>query len=558
MPSIFSKKTDYENNPLHHTMKNILLSTLTLSLFLNIAFAQKKIETQPKLVVGIVVDQMRYDYLYRFANKYTNGGFKRLMNDGYNCKNNHYNYALTVTAAGHAAVYTGSVPAINGIVGNEWYSTSLGRVVYCVEDTTVQTVGSNSKKPGQMSPRNLHTTTVTDQLRLASNFQSKVIGIAIKDRGAILPAGHSANAAYWFDSKEGAFITSTYYMNDSPQWVKDFNAQKLPAKYLAQNWNTLLPIEQYTESTADDKPYESKFAGEAKPVFPHELASRAGDVFGNLATTPYGNSLTKDFALAALKNENMGKGNVTDFLCVSFSSTDYVGHAFGPNSIEEDTYIRLDRDIEQMLNTFDATVGKGNYLVFLTADHGVMDVPGFWQENKLPAGLLDLHKIKKAAKEALITAYGEGDYLRAEENYQLYLNKNTLAEKKLTIEDILRVVRPVLLQQAGIADVIDLTNLGKSALNDYQLSLYKNVYNPQRSGDIGLVTAPGWFAGRTTGTTHGTPYSYDTHVPFLLYGWHIPHGETSKRTSISDIAPTIANLLNILHPNGCVGNPVGF
>lgn len=542
-------------------MNKVISILLSLLLFSQVLIAQNhktnSLPAKPKLVVGIVVDQMRYDYLYRYASKYTNGGFKRLMNDGFNCRNNHYHYALTVTAAGHASIYTGSMPAIHGIVGNEWYSQTLGRSVYCTEDSTVKTVGGNSKIPGQMSPRNMLTTSVCDQLRLATNFQSKVVGIAIKDRGAILPAGHSANGAYWFDSREGVWITSTYYRETLPQWASDFNALKLPSKYLANDWNTLLPIDQYTESTADDQPYEAKFAGETKSVFPHQLASRSGEVFGNLATTPFGNSLTKDFALAAIKGENLGKGNATDMLAVSFSSTDYVGHAFGPNSIEEqDTYLRLDRDIEEMLKFLDGWVGKDNYLVFLSADHGVMDVPGFWKQNKLPAGLLNYGAALTTAKTVLKETYGEGDIIRSSENYQFYLNHKVLKEKNLTVRQVYETIRPALLKQEGIADVIDQTDLGHSHLNDYQLTLYKNLYHATRGGDIGLVIAPGWFAGRTTGTTHGTPYAYDTHIPLLWYGWKIPKGQTSTRTAISDIAPTLADLLSILEPNGCIGKPV--
>ncbi|MFN8355588.1 MAG: alkaline phosphatase PafA [Spirosomataceae bacterium] len=540
-------------------MKKILVILLLFSLVGTNLLAQKSksLPAAPKLVIGIVVDQMRYDYLYRYASKYSGGGFKRMMNDGFNCRNNHYHYALTVTAAGHASIYTGSAPAIHGIVGNEWYSQALGRSVYCTEDSTVQVVGGTNKVAGQMSPRNMLTTSVCDQLRLSTNFKSKVVGIAIKDRGAILPAGHSANGAYWFDSKEGNWITSTYYRSELPQWVKSFNDQKLPSKYLAMGWNTLLPIEQYTESTADDQPYESKFAGEAKPVFPHDLASRSGEVFGNLATTPYGNTMTKEFAVATVKGENLGKGDATDMLTVSFSSTDYVGHAFGPNSIEEeDTYLRLDRDIEDFLKFLDGWIGKDNYLVFLSADHGVMDVPGFWKQNKLPANLLNFGLVVSTAKAAIKEAFGDGELIRANENYQFYLNYPLLKEKKLTVEQVVEAIRPALLKVDGIANVINLSDLGHSGLNEYQLSLYKNLYHPTRGGDIGIIAQPGWFAGRATGTTHGTPYNYDTHVPLLWYGWKVPKGQTATRTAIADIAPTLADLLSILEPNGCIGKPV--
>jgi predicted AlkP superfamily pyrophosphatase or phosphodiesterase len=513
--------------------------------------------TKPKLVVGIVVDQMRYDFLYRYADKYSEGGFKRLMNDGFNCRNNHYDYAPTVTAAGHAAIFTGSVPAIDGIIGNEWFNQKTGKTVYCVEDSTVKTVGSESKA-GLMSPKNLLVSTITDQLKIANNFQSKTIGIALKDRGAILPAGHTANGAYWFDSKNGAWITSTFYMNDLPQWVKDFNAQKMPQKYMVEGWKTLLPLEQYTESTADNQVYEGKLAGEKTPTFPHELSAQAGvNLLEVIRTTPFGNTLTKDFALAAIKNENLGKSLKTDFLTVSFSSTDYIGHAFGPNSIEtEDTYLRLDKNIAEILTNLDNTLGKDNYLVFLSADHGVADVPGFWQSQHLPAGVFDRGGALAEVKNALKTAFGDGEFIRGEDNYQIYLNNALLQEKKLTYAQVHAVVRETLLNREDVTDVVDLHNLANTTLPDYQLKFVKNGLNPRRSGDILLVLNPSWFMGGKTGTTHGTLYRYDTHVPLLFYGWKVRSGETTLRTNISDIAPTVADILSILEPNGSIGNVI--
>ena len=545
--------------------KKIIPFLLLISIFTTISAQKKKNSAsfatsypdKPKLVVGIVVDQMRYDFLYRYADKYAEGGFKRLMNEGFNCRNNHYDYAPTVTAAGHAAIFTGSIPAINGIIGNEWFNKKSGKVVYCVEDTSVRTVGSDSKA-GLMSPKNLLSSTITDQLKIANNFQSKTIGIALKDRGSILPAGHTANAAYWFDSKNGAWITSTFYMNDLPQWVKDFNNLKMPQKYMAEGWKPLLPIEQYTESTADNQPYEAKLSGEKTPTFPHELAAQAGvNLLEVIRTTPFGNTLTKDFALAAIQNENLGKSPKTDFLTVSFSSPDYVGHSFGPNSIEiEDTYLRLDKDIAEILTNLDNTLGKDNYLVFLSADHGVADVPGFAQSQKMPAGVMDMGAVSKEIKAALKTTFGDGEFIKAEDNYQLYLNDSLLKIKKLSYEQIHTVVRETLLKREDISDVIDLHNLANSTLPDYQLSYVKNGLNPRRSGDIMLVLNPSWFTGRKQGTTHGTLYRYDTHVPLLFYGWKVKTGETTLRTNISDISPTVADLLNILEPNGSVGNVI--
>jgi predicted AlkP superfamily pyrophosphatase or phosphodiesterase len=331
---------------------------------------------RPKLVVGIVIDQMRYDYLYRYYDKYTANGFRRLMEGGFNARNNHYHYAATYTGPGHAAIYTGSAPALNGIVGNDFYDRNLGRMVYCAEDTTVSTLG-NMGAAGKMSPRNMLVTTIGDQLKLATDGRAKVVGIALKDRGAILPAGHAANGAFWFDSKDGNFISSTFYSKELPAWVQAFNARKLPEQFISQKWETILPLNQYTESTSDDQVYEATLPGEARPVFPHEFAVQAGgSKYEVLRSSPYGDQLTKEFALAAIRGENLGQNGVTDMLCVSFSSPDYIGHAFGTHAIEtEDNYIRLDRQLADLFVQLDATVGKGQWLTFLSADHGAADVP---------------------------------------------------------------------------------------------------------------------------------------------------------------------------------------
>jgi predicted AlkP superfamily pyrophosphatase or phosphodiesterase len=535
----------------------ILVSFVTAAQAVKKPVAKAKTLARPKLVVGIVVDQMRYDYLYRYYDLYTEGGFKRMMNEGFNCRNNHYSYALTVTAAGHSSIYTGSVPAINGIVGNGWYDRYSGKSVYCTEDSTVKTVGSTNVPVGKMSPKNLLVSTVTDQLRIATNFRSKTIGVAIKDRGSILPAGHTANAAYWYDSSTGNWVTSTFYMNDLPQWAKDYNAKKMPAQYQAKGWQLLLPAEKYTQSTADDVAWEGTLYGNSKPVFPYEIAGVAGDAFNAVTNTPWGNTITKEMAIEAVKGENLGRGTETDFLAISFSSPDKIGHRVGPNSIEQqDDFLRLDREFADLFTFLDGWVGKGEYTVFLTADHGVVDVPGFAKEHKLPSGLVNRGNVQTAINEALEKNFGKNKYIVGTDNNQLYLNHPLLKEKNISIEAITKVVREALLPIPGIAEVINLSDMGKAPLNTFQLELYKNNVNAKRSGDVQILTQPGWFYGGATGTSHGTPYNYDTQVPFVIFGWGINKGETLRRTSVSDIAPTVASLLRILPPSGTIGNPV--
>lgn len=537
-------------------MKHLTYLLLIVSISLS---AQKKTKTttnasKPKLVLGIMVDQMRYDYLYRYYDKYSEGGFKRLMNEGFNCKNNHYHYANTVTGPGHAAVYTGSIPAVNGIIGNEWYDPLANRSVYVAEDTTVTAVGTTATAiEGKRSPENMHTTTITDQLKIATEFRSKVIGIAVKDRGGILPAGHAADAAYWFDAKSGNWITSTYYMKDLPQWMKDFNAQKMPDKLMAQKWETLLPIEQYTESEEDNQEYENVMSGEKLPVFPHTVAN-----YGALLTSPYGNTITKELALATLKNEAMGQGKETDFLCVSFSTPDYVGHATGTHSIEiEDTYLRLDRDIAEVLKKLDETLGKNNYLVFLTADHGVADIAGFLKKHKIPSGVVELGKEINYLNGQMTEKFGEGKWIKAQDNYQLYLDHDLMAKKNVSMSLMYEFVKDKMLTLgSSVYQVVNLHDINSASLPPFYKDLVENVYNPKRSGDIMFLFEPAWYSGSKKGTTHGTMWQYDRHVPLLFYGWNIPKGETVEQTYIADIAATLASLLNILEPNGCVGKPI--
>ena len=518
-----------------------------------IGFAQKsKNLSKPKLVVGIVIDQMRYDFLYRYYDLYSEKGFKRLMREGFNCRNNHYHYATTYTGPGHAAIYTGSVPAINGIVGNEWYELS-GKLMYVVEDSTVQSVGTDNKS-GRMSPRNLLVTTITDQLRLASNFRSKVIGVAIKDRGAILPAGHSANAAYWYDSQTGNWVSSSFYMQKLPDWVEKFNASGRAKALQEKTWETLLPISQYIQSEADEQSYERNLEGENKPIFPHKINS-----FSALTYTPFGNTLTKEFALAAFRNENLGKSNETDFLCVSFSPPDIGGHSFGPYSIEtQDMYLRLDLEIAEMLETFDKELGKNNYLVFLTADHGVADIPAFLKKHKIPAGIsFDSYHLQEV-QTALEKKFGEGKWILYTENQQLYLNHKLLDEKNVSVKQIYEIAKKTLLHHADVYSVVNLwDNDIASALPTYYAELVKNIYHPKRSGEIMILLKPAYLYGFAKGgTTHGTFYNYDTHVPLLWFGWQIPQGETFRRTHIADIAPSLASFLNILPPNGNIGEPI--
>ena len=535
-------------------MKNILLAFVT---FVSLsASAQTTTPAKPKLVIGIVVDQMRYDFLYRYADKYSASGFKRLLREGYSCENTHINYSPTYTACGHTCVYTGSVPAVHGITGNDWFDYKENKIVYCTQDTTEKTIGSTSKA-GMMSPRRMLTTTVTDELRLATNFKSKVIGIALKDRGSILPAGHTANAAYFYDPSCGNWITSSYYMNDLPLWVKQFNDYKLPEKYLSDNWATLQPIEKYVESTDDDEPYEGTFETETKPMFIHKVGEVVKPAYKILAATPYGNSFSLKFAEGAILNERLGSNTVPDFLAVSLSSTDYIGHRFGPNSVEvEDCYLRLDKDLGEFFTFLDEHVGTGNYVLFLTADHGAAHVPDFNKQHKIPAGVFPADTVVKQLETKLKQQYGEGEWLLGYENMQLTLNNNLLAEKKIDRAEFKTIIKDFLLQFEGVSKVLDLENLKNELEEPGMKGAIANGYYPKRSGQLYVQLEPAWFEGMTKGTTHGTVYPYDTHIPLVWMGWNVKHGEDHSDIHMADIAPTVAAILHIQEPNGNVGKVI--
>lgn len=520
--------------------------------------AKSKPLAQPKLVVGVVVDQMRYDYIFRYWDKFSEGGFKRLVNSGFFCKNTNYNYVPTYTGPGHAAIYTGTFPAVNGIIANDWYDKKSGSMIYCTEDKSVKPIGSDSEA-GLMSPKNLLVTTIGDELRLNSIQQSKVIGISLKDRASILPAGHSANAAYWFDGSTGNFISSSHYVNALPQWLNDFNAKKLPTEYLNKGWNTLLPIAQYTESTIDDKTYESTPNKKESPVFPYEYSKYIKkEKFEIIRATPYGNSLTKDLAIATLKGEQLGKGKFTDMLCVSFSSTDYVGHSYGPRSIEiEDVYLRLDLDLQELFKALDAQVGAGQYVLFLTADHGAAEVPAYLKEQKIPAGLVDESEIEKQLKSYLFKEYGDSLVLNSS-NQQIFLNRKLINEKKWDLTSIQKKAAAFILEMDGIAETYAAEEIKvNSYTNNSFKALLQNGYNFKRSGDVLFRFNVAYFdAVMPKGTTHGAEFSYDTHVPLLFMGWGIQSGSTVEAINITDIAPTICSLLNIPFPNGCTGKPI--
>ena len=538
--------------------KKILLFLLSIIL-LSTCKKEKKIKEKPKLVIGIVVDQMRYDYLTRYMNRFGEGGFKRFLNEGYSLENAHYNYIPTYTAVGHSSVYTGTTPDNHGVIANNWYDKFLKKTIYCVDDSKYKTIG-NTTKNGQKSPYRLFTTTLTDELHLAQNMQGKTIGIGIKDRSAILPAGHTANAAYWYDGgNNNQWISSSFYMKELPNWVKEFNSNNKADAYLKEDWKLLYGKETYTNSRIDNNIFEGKFKGEESPTFPHktsELRKKNGN-FSHLKYIPAGNTFTVDFAKQAILSENLGKGEVTDFLALSFSSTDYVGHRYGVYALEtEDTYLRLDKDLEDFLSFLDSNVGKGKYTLFLTADHAVVPVPSYLQSLKIPAHYFNTKAFKKYV-DSITTKYFKSDALVENfSNNQIFLNKETLNKLKLDKNIVAEKIADEVVYFDGIYKAVSAKTMQTTNFTDGILRALQKGYNQKLSGDILLVPYPATLASKRTGTSHGSGYFYDTHVPILFYGNGIKKGSSAKRYEIIDIAPTMANLLDIEAPNASTGKVI--
>ena len=542
----------------------LFLGTLFFSIDLSAQSRNKsnevdeKLRTTPKLVVGIVVDQMRYDYLTRFYNQYGKDGFKRLVEQGFNCKNNHYNYAPTSTGPGHTSVYTGTTPSVHGIIGNNWYDKETDSDVYCAGDHSYTSIGTTSNA-GQMSPHRMTVTTITDELRLNTQLRGKTIAIALKDRGAVLPGGHTANAAYWFHgADEGRWITSSYYMSQLPKWVIDFNNSGKAQSY-KKAWNTLKDIKEYKESGTDNNAYEGLFKGETTPTFPHSTTSLLDKTkdFDIIKSTPFGNSLTTDFAIEALQQEGLGKDEITDFLAVSYSSTDYVGHKFGVNSKEvEDTYIRLDEDLARLFKALDKNVGEGEYTLFLSADHAAIEVPAYLRDQKIPAGYVDNAANSKKLSEFLKYTYGTEDIVKNYSNYQLFLDHKIIENLDLELAKVEADIAQEFLGYDAIDRVYTADQMWNNNYSSGIPYILQNGYNQKRSGDVLVVLKPGFASYSETGSTHGSPQIYDTHTPLLFYGKGIKPGSTVSRTEIPDIAPTISALLGISFPSGTSGKPI--
>lgn len=529
--------------------------------------AQRRLVSQaerarPRLVLLIVVDQFRYDYLDRFGDLFSAGGIKRLLREGALWTNANYDHVPTETAPGHATLMTGTWPANTGIVGNSWFDRDEGKLVTSVSDEKVKLLGGGENEAAS-SPHRLLASTLGDELRLATQDRAKVIGISLKDRSAILPAGRHASAAYWFSTQTGNMVSSSYYLTQLPAWVVRFNQSRFADKYFGARWDRLLPEAEYEKRTgADAPPWENIGRVKDTNSFPHIITGgvqRPGQEFYEaFEYSPFANELLESFAEQAIINEGLGTDDDTDLLSVSFSSNDYVGHRFGPYSHEEmDMVLRVDRQIEKLLNFVEAHVGLRRTIVVFTADHGVAPIPEHAATLNLPGGRVKRDDILNAIRAAIRARYGrEKEYVQHFTNGNVYFDLAALRRDGIARAEIERLAAEAVMTVPGVARCFTRTQLethGVSSSDPIARRVY-NGFNPRRNGELVIIYEPFKFLSEfPAGTTHGTPYSYDTHVPLIIMGTGVRPGLYNQAATPADIAPTLATLLRVQPPSSATG-----
>lgn len=546
-------------------MRKLSATTITL-LFLTLicidSFSQETMaipSEKPKIIVGIIISQMRYDYIQRYWDKLDDNGIKLLVDRGSNCINTSFNYLFSQEGVGHATIATGTTPSDHGIVGSEWYLYLQDNIEQSTEDRQQSAVGGNVDN-GRNSPKNLMCTTFSDELRLSNNFRSKVYAVSLDPAPGIFSAGHTANSAFWLDRMTGNWITSTYYVDSLPSWVDEFNSKGLPDIYLKEEWNTLFPVETYVESLPDLNNYETGING--KTTFPYNLEEmsfiRRNELdYTLLDKTPFGNTYTIDFASTLITNENLGQDDTTDVLMVCFTANENIGNLFGPNSVEvEDAFLRLDREIAHFVSFIEDYIGKENALIFLTSDHGVAQIPSYLTDNKIPAGYFNQSGAVSLLISALNNLHGRSDWVKAYHAQQIYLNRNLIEDSKLSLQEMQDYVAQFMLQFSGVANTITAHTLQTTNFTDGVFKKMQNSYNQKRSGDVILNLKAGWVED-SEGSTDGTSsYSYDSRIPLIWYGWKTGRSTITREVDIKDIAPTIATFLNVTYPNSCSGKPI--
>jgi len=512
---------------------------------------------KPKLIVTIVIDQFRYDYIYKFWDKLDENGLVKMVQEGSFCKNAQYNYLLNETSVGHATISTGAYPSHHGIISNNWYVSLKDEVINCVIDENIRTVGG-SYEAGRTSPSQLLASTLGDELKLSNNFKSKVVGIAIDNSAAILSSGHTADFAYWLDDASGNWVSSTYYMDSLPVWVEEFNAKKLPDTYLENTWETLYPLESYTESWGDTSTYESGFNG--RNVFPYDLNAmslvrRDERNYDLLKSTPWGNVYTKDFAIACIVNDSLGYDKYTDMLTVGFSANEYIGKRFGSNSVEmQDAVLRLDKEIAHFLTFLDDYLGEENTLVILTADHGLTYNPEYLTDQGIPSGEFSYRSAISLLGSYMNIVYEKGNWIKHYYAQQLYLNRELIEDSQIPLQEIQDRVAQFLIQFEGVSNATTSYTLQTTSFTEGIFRKIQNGYHQKRSGDVIISLSPGWTEKPEENASYHSSYIADNHVPLIWYGWKIRRSTISRPVNMIDIVPTLSHFLEISRPNASQGD----
>lgn len=507
-----------------------------------------------KLVVALMIDQLRADYLVRFSDQFVEGGFRRLLSGGAVFSNAHYNHTPTYTACGHSIFMSGATPSMSGIIGNEWFERETGRRVTSVSDTNVKLLGGR-EGAAAASPGRLIGSTLGDEMRLAGNGQAKVVGIGFKDRSAILPAGKRPNGAYWFNSAVGALVSSTYYFPELPNWVQKFNREVRPDRYFGKKWERLLPAEAYARSQPDDSPYERSSYGN---TFPYTInggeSSPGAKFYSQFEATPYANEYAIDFAKAAIENEGLGVDDIADLLTVSFSANDLLGHTYGPYSQEvHDMMLRTDRVLAEFFEYLDKKIGLDRVVIVLSSDHGVAPIP---EQVKAMGygGRIEGRTTMTAVEDALKKQFGDEKWVRQFVNSNVYFDDEAIARKKADREELEKATCAAVMKVAGVGACFTRSELVEGELPKTKVAMsVVRGFHPARNGDVVVVPQPFFFFSEGLGTTHGSPYSYDTHVPVIFFGAGIAAGRHAGEAGVIDIAPTLAALLNVTPPSNSEG-----
>jgi len=517
---------------------------------------------KPRLVIGIVVEQLRYDKLEKFRDRFSENGIKRLINEGTSFRSASFDYMLTQSSSGYSTIATGTEPAYHGITSDSWYVPLKDELIYCTSDVTVNPVGG-SYESGLHSPVNLQASTFTDELKMATGGKAKVFAVGIREQSAIFSAGHSADGAFWFDNTTGTWMSSTYYMQSLPPWVNDFNAMRYPETLLNSSWNLLRPPADYEDCLPDSNKFETGFNG--LNYFPYDLkklsqaeGKNRTRTFSLLRETPFSDSFTTNFAIKLIEDEGLGKDDITDFLAICYSSTDYIGHRFGPSSVETgDAILRLDKDIETLLMYLNDKLGKKNVLIYFTSAHGISEIPEVMQATRIPASYFKQNQALQLLRSYLNAVYGEGDWVKGYSEKQIFLNRTLIEDARIQLEDIQKKVARFLVQFTGVAAAYPYSAFEANDFGNGHLRKIINNFSPQRSGDVIVALNPGWVEKEEGQlTNHNSPYEYDSHVPLIWYGWTVNRASVARKVNMTDIAPTLSSLCKVPYPNACSGEPM--